>query len=337
MSKPTLLISRLGILPVKLIANNAQVRERFRVICVGQQPIGNYDSCLPSLETAFEDRALEDSPGRVRDYYEALIKGWNVEVAILVPRLFWYSEIVAELCRELNVSYIWAEGFFGTRICLDKIGAQFTADNDIKRYVDQAPADEPILPESTRYAQPDSINGETLRKRYGFDGSEVCILGQVEHDNSMKEYPGLGYYDWLEALISANPLTRFAFKHHPLWPTKDIFKFSNVTIINESLDSIFQAFDMFAAFSSTTVLEGIVQRKKFITGGYHFMSGSGLVLEAPSEGELAQVTDRMSGLQLSEERRRRWLSFICNRYALDLNSEQLVKRLTMSSEDFFRG
>lgn len=333
MDKPTLLCSRLGDLYVHQLVLNKELRERFRIISVTQQPISHFDPCWPYISAAYEDRAIRDRPDKIKEYYRALIRGWNVKVAILVPKSLWYTELVAEVCQAEGVDHFWADGFFGTALCLDRIGAQFTPDNEIIRYASRSLPGDPKLPTHTRYGQPPTIKAQDLYTRYNLTSDAVCILGQVPHDNSLNQPKGLPYERWLEELITSNPKTRFAFKHHPLTPTPKVATYPNVTVVNESTDALFDAFTKVAAFSSTTIFEAVVKHRKVVTGGYNHLTTSGLVLEAPYD--LGNISARLDALTPDPLVRQRWLGFLCNLYAINITGNQVVDRLTKSSDEFF--
>lgn len=314
---------------VKDVAAHPLVSEQYRVIATGQALAEDYDGCYPELKAYIPDRPSEVYPHRVEELYEALIKGWDVKIVIIAQKLLWYAEVVASVCKRLGVEVFYAE-VFANRVILDRVGAQYTRDCDLRRYVNRVKVLPYTVTEKTRFAQPDLVSPDQLHKKYSVDRGTVCVFGQVPHDNSLVEHRGVGYHHWLDLLFTKNPTVKFAFKHHPLAKTEAAEFYKNVTIIDENIQSCFDAFDRFASFSSTTIVEGVTQGKKFITGGYHFLSESGLVVES-----VDPVVSELSNHQIDEVVRDRWLSFIYNRYTLSSQQPQLFHRLTMTSDDFF--
>lgn len=334
--KPSLLVCRGVHYQLRSLSLNKELTDQLQLLVVQQGHQQEFADMWPTV-TSFDDRPDQAHIEHVETYYRALIRGWNVKYVLLLPKLMWYTELVAKVCAEEGAECFWTEHFFGGRFCIDRVGSQFTRDNEIRKHADRATySGAPLLPTQTRANghQPLDIPRETLYARYGLDESTVCVLGQVPHDHSLLEYSDLGYIAWLKALATQNPNTKFAFKHHPLWPTPEVVGLPNVTIINESINSILSAFDMIAAFSSTTIFESVSAGKKVVSGGYHYLSGSKLCIEEPSD--LSNIVERLQAHTIDVRHLERWQSFLCNRYSVDLTGAQLLERLTTTSEEYFR-
>ena len=151
---------------------------------------------------------------------------------------------------------------------------------------------------------------------------------------AVKEYPGLSYYEWLDALFRNNLKTFFLFKHHPLAKTEiPLQSYSNVQVIDENIASLWDTFNLFAAFSSTTIYEGMARGKKFATGGYHFCSG--LTLDVHTAEAAKNLMEQLQAYQIPQEAWLRRQLFLCNHYAIHIASPRLWDRMTMTSEQFF--
>jgi capsule polysaccharide export protein KpsC/LpsZ len=164
----------------------------------------------------------------------------------------------------------------------------------------------------------------------------IVVLGQVPHDMALVETPGLKYNDWLDAMFRNNLDTFFLFKHHPLAKTTlPLENYSNVMVINENIASLWAAFDHFAAYSSTTIFEGMDRGKKFATGGYHFCSG--LTLQINTADGMKNLMEQLRAYEIPEEAWMRRQTFMCNHYSVPMSSPRLWDRMTMPSQKFFGG
>ena len=272
----------------------------------------------------------------VRVYQEilALFKKCKVSHAIVTQRLLWYSVLVEQVCKELGVQLTWCEAFFDDRIILDRTSLQYCKNNDIHFEV-YGSLEPPLLPKKTRQPQPATVTPEALRAKLGVTKPEetVVVLGQTYYDMAVKEFPWVGYEKWLHALFMSNPNTQFLFKHHPQKATPKIENYKNVRVINEGLESLWGAFDLFASFSSTTIFEGMIRGKKFASGGYHFCSG--LSLPVHSAEAAKNLVEQLHSHACSTDAWNRRLFFICNRYTIPLNSPLLWKRMNMPSKQYF--
>lgn len=265
------------------------------------------------------------------------LKHHNISHVLACQRLIWYSNIIEELCSELQLPLTWCELFFDNRIIVDKAGLQYCAKNDIHFESVGVPSD-PELPTATRLRQPEGLAKEVIYKQYdvGDPDDVVVVLGQTPFDMSLLEYPMDCYEQWLDKLFKSNPKTKFLFKHHPICETISARKYPNVHEISENLYSLYTAFNNFAAFSSTTIFEGLIRRKKFVTGGYHLCSGKGLTIEPGITGTyLSGITKQLKEHVIPEEALQRRIWFLCNRYSIPLASPVLADRIVMTSEEFF--
>jgi hypothetical protein len=272
----------------------------------------------------------------VRVYQEilALFRQYKVSHALVTQRLLWYSQLVGQVCKELGIQLTWCECFFDDRIIMDRLALQYCKDNDIK-YEVIGPLEPPLLPKKTRQPQPATLAPEELRAKLGVTdpANTVVVLGQTYYDMAVVEFPWLNYGRWLEALFKANPKTQFLFKHHPQKATPLIETYKNVRVINESLESLWGAFDLFASFSSTTIFEGMIHGKKFATGGYHFCSGVSMPVHAPEEA--TNLVERLKAYTIPTDAWNRRLFFICNRYTVPLVSPHLWERMNKPSKQYF--
>ena len=285
-----------------------------------------WDFIVHTVDKLYADKA--------RDELKFWFEHHQLTHVVTCQKLIWYSNIVESLCQELKIPLIWCELFFDDRIIVDRIGLQYCKQNEL-RYESAGEPTEPLLPTATRGRQPEDVPAAQLYKRYNTsrDSDVVIVLGQTPFDMSLREYPDVCYEQWFDRLFTSNPNTKFIFKHHPSCETLSVRKYPNVHESLVNIDSLFNAFDRFAAFSSTTIFEGLIKGKKFVTGGYHFCSGNGLVLESP---DVTNITEKLKAFNINAEARRRRLWFICNKYTIPLSSPKLVERIVKPSEEFFK-
>ena len=287
---------------------------------------GGWDFIVHTVDKLYADKA--------RDELKFWFEHHQLTHVVTCQKLIWYSNIIESLCQELKIPLIWCELFFDGRIIVDRIGLQYCKQNEL-RYESAGEPTEPLLPTATRWRQPEDVPAAQLYKLYNTsrDSDVVIVLGQTPFDMSLREYPDVCYEQWFDRLFTSNPNTKFIFKHHPSCETLSVRKYPNVHESLVNIDSLFNAFDRFAAFSSTTIFEGLIKGKKFVTGGYHFCSGNGLVLESP---DVTNITEKLKAFNINAEARRRRLWFICNKYTIPLSSPKLVERIVKPSEEFFK-
>jgi len=306
---------------------------------IGQNPVpdevsgaihGRWDFVIHNVNKLYADKA--------KDELRFWLNHHHITHVVTCQKLIWYSNIVEALCKELRLPLIWCELFFDNRIIVDKSGLQYCKQNDL-HYESLGTPTEPLIPSATRGRQPEDVTPEQLYKWYltSRDDDVVIVLGQTPFDMSLREYPLVCYEQWFDQLFTSNPKTKFLFKHHPSCETISVRKYPNVHEIKTNINSLFNAFDRFAAFSSTTIMEGMIRRKKFVTGGYHFCSGKGLTIEPGITGTyLSDITGQLNAHVIPEEALQRRLWFICNKYTIPLASPKLVDRIKLSSEEFFK-
>ena len=144
------------------------------------------------------------------------------------------------------------------------------------------------------------------------------------------------FEDYIRALSLNNPDTNFLLKIHPNYKTEwanrieemDFIKaYPNITVIDESLSTLFSAFELFTAFSSTTIFEGIMEKRKFATVGYHFCDNDGLVLQLKSMEDFKDLLNRLKSFRINEALRKKYIHFICNHYTIPLDSDRVVKKI----------
>jgi hypothetical protein len=254
----------------------------------------------------------------------------------MTPR-YWYSEAVAEACRHEGVDTFWSEVSVGDRILLDRIGCQYTEDSELVRFADIVPVApaRPLGP--TRFPQPPERDPAALREALT-QGAErvVVVFGQVPWDHATGSIPGgMGYLDWLNALLSRNTDTLFLFKHHPVAPTPGLEEHGHVRPVDESIHALLGAFRCFAAFSSTVILEGAYGGRVFATGGRHFLDDPRLCLRVLRPEDGAGLHARLATARPDAAALWRRLGFISRAYLLPPESSHVLRRLTTTSEDFF--
>lgn len=307
-------------------------------LCTGQEAFELYHQHCPGPNWHVYRHNV--APGRPEQAYQELLRlfhAYEIRYALVAQKLIWYSDLVERACQEMGIQLIWCEAFFDDRLVLDRVGLQYCKKNEIHFETVVKPAPLLKLSGRTRQNQPAMLTPEELlaKLQIPVPGEPVVVLGQVPNDMALKEYPGLSYEAWLDALFRNNLDTYFLFKHHPLMKTPGIERYSNVQVINESIETLWNAFQLFAAFSSTTIFEGMARGKKFVTGGYHFCSGSGLTLEISAPEQAEDLVERLRAYQVPQEVWRRRQMFLCNYYAIPMSSPRLWERITTSSEHFF--
>jgi hypothetical protein len=284
----------------------------------------------------YRHSVMPSAPAKARRELVSLFMGYHVDYALVCQKLLWYSNLVEEVCQELGIPLVWCENFFDNRLILDRVGLQYCRDNEM--YFESVVKPEPLMELSgrTRQKQPDTLTVDELmiKLQIPVPTEPVVVLGQVPHDMALVEYPGLPYYEWLDALFRNNLETYFLFKHHPLAKTEIALQnYANVQVIDENIATLWDAFSLFVSFSSTTIYEGMVRGKKFATGGYHLCSG--LTLEIPTAESMKHLGEQLEAFQFRQEAWIRRRTFLCNHYAIHISDPRLWKRITTTSEQFF--
>lgn len=272
----------------------------------------------------------------------ALIKTTNkiplhkAKCVLIAQKNNWYANQIEAYCHTKHINYFWCERFFDDRIILDSIGLPYTNENELNMRLQTKQSSEPIqYPVNDRQTQPPSTDIKTFKKRYHLDETHKIIVtfGQTPYDMSLYEYDGLNYESWLETLFKENPEVVFLFKHHPESPTQMVRRFSNVYEINENIKFLFQHFNCFAAYCSTTILECCIANRPIVTGGNHYLSSTGLTLKATQPNELKNIYSRLSTFMLDPEERRHALAVICNDYTYSLKSKRFALKITNENID----
>lgn len=336
MTLPSLLLVRVPAIYAAALAKNEYVTSRWRIIMLDVDPADPIEGvaaryCEPwTLEGAVvEERVTE------------IVRIYKVSHAIVLTPLSKYGTAAWKVLNGNGVDTLWAEVFPDGKLLLDRLGCQYTRRNEITLYEDEVPEHlEPELPIGTRFAQPAERCAADLWTAYGRDA--IVVYGQVPCDHSLLDQDGLGYMEWLDLIFRANPETQFLFKQHPavewteLARTKGLEEYKNVREINESVSSLFAAYDTNAAYGSTTILEGVSRHLAFATGGRHFMDSDRLVLRVPSLGGAVDLWRRLRAFQPDQGALKRRLRFLTRYYALRPEDPRFADRLCRSSDDFFR-
>lgn len=335
-----------GVLVVKtpppwscLLSANKVLTREYHIVCLDGYPKERYPSAH-NITSIYEDHGKGDFAGRIAE----IVDRHAIQCAIVLTPLWWYGEEAAKALRSLGVRVLWSEIFPGKRMLFDDLGCQYTSVNQLKIHADRFPPLRPAFPKATRYPQPAWKDPSLLRRKHQEDTNRpiIAVFGQVPADNALRDMTGgVSYYEWLDAIFTENPDTTFLFKQHPAWKTNKALltmgldKYPNVTELDESLDSMFMAFDAFAAYSSTVIFEGAVHRKHFATGGQHFLERDGLRLRITSKEEAQGLYSKLMSFKVDEDLRNRWLAFITHAYTMEPGDPRIVERLRLTAEEFF--
>lgn len=299
------------------------LRERYGSIVVLVQNSFDY----PGADHVYRDAPIPGQTRPVERLVSRIIRQHEVELVVTVQKLLWYSDVLEDVAARRRVPLVWTEAYFDDRIIVDRVGLQYCRENELRHETGFGAVD-PVLPRRTREPQP-------LTGHLPAGPDDVFVFGQVPYDMALVQRPGLGYEDWLDALFRSRPGSRFWFKHHPVAPTPNLERYSNVRVVDVPIATAFDSCRRFAAFSSTTIYEGMCRGKWFVTGGYHFCSGHGLTVEAPDPGD-GSWWDRLATHAPDPERVRQRLAFVCNAYTLPLESPALIERFEVPSDVFFQ-
>jgi hypothetical protein len=276
------------------------------------------------------------------------IKQIKFDKAIISQKLFPLSDKVAEFIKNQGGKVVWAEAFFDKRLRFDTVGLDYCPENEIKLYAKETNPEKIKYPKKTRTAQPKDITQKEMYQKYGLSGKNyIVILGQAVFDMSLKysKNPDIKtFYDYIKALAENNPETQFLFKPHPNYKTEwknrihemdFIEEYKNIKTIDESLKTLFRSFTLFTAFSSTTIFEGLRLRKKFATVGYHFCDNDKLVYQLKDKESFKDLYKKLSKFKIDEELRRKYMTFICNKYTIPTDSSRIVDKLELTKEEFY--
>lgn len=246
---------------------------------------------------------------------------------------------------------IYCEAFLGREGLFDRVGYHFTPDNEIRKFVDATPV-LPVreIPNWTKIAQPADITRAQLFAKYRIEGfKQIVIMGQEAGDKSLiySHHKSLkNYEEFLHKVVTRNLDTTFIYKPHPVYSTTKqdqagqmafMGDYKNVIMVNESLGTLFGAFDRFVAFSSTTIFEGLARGKKFATAGCHLCDDERLTLRIDTDEKFQGLFERLGEFAIDEQVRARYMSFILNYYAIPLDDPRVLSRITRTSEQYFKG
>ncbi|MBN1467712.1 MAG: hypothetical protein JW924_03220 [Fusobacteriaceae bacterium] len=358
--KQNLLICRMRAKNCVKIAKNPLIKKHFNIFTVDHTPTHQYLTYgnlfkasyqLPSVGDICRPQVDDRKYREIYKFCKDLLQRHEINLVINAQPLHPHNKILTEVCNHLGIKIINSESFFDDKWLFDWVGCQYVCPNEIYEYVDKFayPSKTPIeLPQTSRQDQPNPISGAEFFNKYKLNsnGKYIVLLGQLMWDMSVKKTvnPEIKIYEeYIDLVINSNPNVTFIFKPHPLYfkggkifEMKFIKKYPNVVFVNESLETLFNLFDYFTSFSSTTIFEGIIRNKKFATIGFHFCNHDDLVLQLRINHKAQNLYDRLKNFRINPQTRNRYIKFICNYYGLNLFSPKLYYRLTMSSEDYFK-
>lgn len=334
-----LLVCRLKAFRCEKIQQNPWIHDYFgNIVTIDHYPLATYRD--KGFEASYHWPPVQDV-GRCQRFADECLQKHGITHAIISQKLYDYSSIMEEACIRNNVKFVWAEAFFDDKLIYDYAGLQYCRENDIKNHVFRIPVTPLDLPRSTRETQPTPLPKEMVYQKYRLTRGlkYIVIMGQLPWDMSLKQSINPAYSNYIKFIsdvIDANREVQFLCKPHP----KDVIpkRFGpRVTYVNESLGTLFEAFDNFLAFSSTTIFEGIIHNKKFATMGYHLCNDDRLVYQIKTNSHMRNLYNNLRKLSIDEEIKNRFLSFICNHYTIDFNSPRLLDKLVMTPEEFYVG
>lgn len=340
----TLMTLRVPWFRAKKISENPVVRGHFpRMVyaTVDEPPEKGMEFSSAHIQGMVSEECPEDSEDFIRD----TVRSRGVTHAIISQPLLWYSEIAKKVCSEEGVKVVWLENFPGGKCVLDTIGCQYTKDNEIMRYGDLVRARFPEIPGATPAEQPEYIPKKDALSKYRVTPEKTLVLfGQSHVDMALVEAEGgLKYAEWVEELVRANDDTMILYKPHPVYkifghlkdPLSWILDMDHVIEFSDSIFTAFDAFDLFAAYSSTTILEGALQGRFFITGGRHFLDDEGMCVRMTERGRAREALDALRRFKPAWPRIVRRLGFITRSYALNLSSPRLLDKIILSPDEYY--
>lgn len=245
-------------------------------------------------------------------------------------------------CQDNNVKIWCGERFFDYKIILDTKGLQYTPINNLI-YAENHQSNDIIPIKKNREPQPNLINNDDIYKKYGVSRENTIVFfAQTCYDEAVKisTSPFIPtYYEFIQHLIERNKNAKILIKYHPQENIHKLHRrfekeYSNVIVCDENIESLFSAFDYFASFSSTVIFQGLMQGKKFVTCGYHLVRDKRLVLEISRPEWLSNIISKLRSFKIDENYRQKRLSFITKKYAVDINSQELLKKL-LSRETYY--
>lgn len=295
----------------------------FDVLAVGQ---GQKDDVVDWVDEFNMDRSME----QVTALYTALARSCLATHAIVSQPLFWYSTTAAAALRAAGVRVFYAEAFYD-KVILDEVGAQYTADNEIRRHEDDAHVYPVLADKRTRYPQTPDTYRDKLWDAYGDPDEVIALYGQVPGDMALQDRSGgLSYRNWIRAIVEENPDKTILFKEHPLAFSPVELPWPNVRRTNANVFAMFRAYPYAAAYSSTVILEGTPLGVKFATGGHHFLSG--LTYRVQSEHDAKDLVLKLHANPVDPVRLARRRAFIEYHYTYNLAAPAAIDRLTVKPE-----
>ena len=318
--KKKLLIYRVGAKYHRYFRDNSKLNEKYQLI-FQKDPVANLEEYIDKIE-----------PDSV--------------VSVDYP-----PETLKKICQQRDINWLFNEAFLGEKNVFDRTGAHFDPSNDIKKYIDSIKINKkPNIPSWTKVRQPQNITKKELFKKYGlsYRSKYIVLLGQEVCDKSIihsKNTEIKDYKDYIHHLVTNNLDTTFLFKAHPVYNTikkRDaqlmdyIYNYKNIVKIDENINSLFSIFDNFTTYSSTTTFEGLIQNKKFATVGYHFCDNDKLVFQMRTLEDFKDLYKKLDKFKIDQKVKDKFIYFICNYYSIFCDSDQLVDRLELSSEEYFK-
>ena len=336
-------------------AHNEAIYNEFNVHVLEHRNVGEYSNFsnrfssatqYPSIGNICFPKVTPENKTMVNRFITNLLDSHNIDTVINSQPLHPYNEWMGNICKQRGLNVINTEMGLDDKMIFDRVGSQYTRDNEINQFVELIDASKKTqLPQSTRQPQPDKLNRGQFFNKYSLVPNKeyVVVLGQLAWDMSVKQSMNPRYSQYMDYWnqILRDKKQLFIVKCHPLYlkggRNKDIQflrKYQNVKLVNESLETLFDLFDYYTSFSSTTIFEGLLKRKKFATMGYHFCNNDNLVLQLRDKP--MNLLSQLKELRVDEELLKKYIHFVTNYYMVDLESEQLYHRITMSSEEYFK-
>jgi len=356
--KKNLLISRMRAEQCHKIKNNPLIEEHFNIFTIDHTSLTPYknlnlNNCFrfPPINDICRPELTQEQENQI--YFECIkiLKQNYIDQVINAQPLHPYHEQLMKACNSLGIKHINTETAFDGKWLFDSSGCQYTCPNDIYKYIDKMPLDNLQnidLPKSSRQPQPDKITPSQFFAKYSLNPKEtyIVIFGQLLWDMSVKKTVNKKintYEEYIDLVVNSNPGTRFLIKHHPLYrghhkassDLKFFKKYPNIIEVYENLDTLFDIFNYFTSFSSTTVFEGIIKRKKFATIGFHYCNTDDLVFQLRINDKARNLTQSLKNLRIKEQTRLKYLKFVCDYYTINLSSPKLYSRLLMPDEIYF--
>lgn len=331
---PSLLLVRIPPLYAAALARNVHVTSRWRVLLLDTSPADPIQGIADRYCVPWSS----DGKG-VAECTAEILRIRRVTHAVVLTPISKYGIAAWATLADAGVNILWSEVFPGGKLLLDRLGCQYTGRNEITLYEDRVAPLDPELPIGTRWTQPPPQCAEELWKAYGREA--IVVFGQVPHDHSLLEQDGPSYLEWLDIIFSANPGTTFLFKQHPasesleMARTPGLEKYPNVLQINASVDSLFLAYRTYAAYGSTTILEGVSRSLSFATCGRHFVDVDGLVLRIKTPEGASDLLGKLKAFRPDPALLRRRLQFLTRYYAMHPEDPRFEARISLTSDDFF--